>query len=54
LQARRAIQGAVSNSFRLGVLGSGQGSNFAAIADAIAAGKIPATVAIVSPGPISE
>ena len=33
--------------FRLGVLGSGQGSNFAAIADAIAASLIPATVAIV-------
>ena len=37
----------MSNSFRLGVLGSGQGSNFVAIADAIAAGKIPATVAVV-------
>jgi phosphoribosylglycinamide formyltransferase-1 len=37
----------VSNSFRLGVLGSGQGSNFVAIADAIATGKIPATVAVV-------
>jgi phosphoribosylglycinamide formyltransferase-1 len=47
LPARCAIQGAVSSSFRLGVLGSGQGSNFVAIADAIAAGKIPATVAIV-------
>ncbi len=34
-------------SFRLGVLGSGKGSNFAAIADAIAAGKIPAQVALV-------
>lgn len=33
--------------FRLGVLGSGRGSNFAAIADAIAAGKISATVGIV-------
>ena len=33
--------------FRLGVLGSGKGSNFAAIADAIAVGKIPAEVAIV-------
>ena len=33
--------------FRLGVLGSGKGSNFAAIADAIAAGGIPATVALV-------
>ena len=33
--------------FRLGVLGSGKGSNFAAIADAVAAGKIPAEVAVV-------
>src|SRR5439155_12988954 len=37
----------VSNSFRLGVLGSGKGSNFVAIADAVAAGKIPAEIAIV-------
>jgi phosphoribosylglycinamide formyltransferase-1 len=34
-------------SFRLGVLGSGKGSNFVAIADACAAGTIPATLAIV-------
>ena len=33
--------------FRLGVLGSGKGSNFVAVADAIAAGKIPAEVALV-------
>lgn len=33
--------------FRLGVLGSGKGSNFVAIADACAAGKIPAEVALV-------
>jgi len=33
--------------FRLGVLGSGKGSNFAAIADAITAGKVPAQIAIV-------
>lgn len=33
--------------FRLGVLGSGKGSNFVAIADAIAAGKVPAKIAIV-------
>ena len=33
--------------FRIGVLGSGKGSNFVAIADAIAAGKIPAEVGIV-------
>jgi phosphoribosylglycinamide formyltransferase-1 len=37
----------MSNSFRLGVLGSGKGSNFAAIADACAAGKIPADVVVV-------
>jgi len=37
----------VSNNFRLGVIGSGQGSNFVAIADAIAAGRVPATVAMV-------
>jgi phosphoribosylglycinamide formyltransferase 1 len=41
------IQIAVSNKFRLGVLGSGKGSNFAAIADACAAGKIPAEIAVV-------
>jgi phosphoribosylglycinamide formyltransferase 1 len=37
----------VNNSFRIGVLGSGKGSNFAAIADAIAAGQIPAQIAVV-------
>jgi phosphoribosylglycinamide formyltransferase-1 len=37
----------VNNPFRIGVLGSGKGSNFAAIADAVAAGKIPAQIAIV-------
>ena len=37
----------MSNTFRLGVLGSGKGSNFVAIADAVAAVKIPAEVAIV-------
>jgi len=37
----------VSNTFRIGVLGSGKGSNFVAITDAIAAGKIPAEVGIV-------
>lgn len=36
------------NKFRLGVLGSGKGSNFAAIADAVAAGQIPADIAIVA------
>jgi len=34
-------------TFRIGVLGSGKGSNFVAIADACAAGKIPATIALV-------
>ena len=34
-------------TFRLGVLGSGKGSNFVAIADAIAAGKIPAEIGVV-------
>jgi len=34
-------------TFRLGVLGSGKGSNFVAIADAIAAGQVPAEVAVV-------
>ena len=37
----------MNNPFRIGVLGSGKGSNFVAIADAIAAGKIPAEIAIV-------
>ena len=37
----------MSNPFRIGVLGSGKGSNFVAIADAVAAGKIPAEIAIV-------
>ena len=33
--------------FRIGVLGSGKGSNFAAIADSCASGTIPAEIAIV-------
>jgi phosphoribosylglycinamide formyltransferase 1 len=33
--------------FRVGVLGSGKGSNFVAIAEAIGAGQVPAQVAIV-------
>jgi phosphoribosylglycinamide formyltransferase-1 len=37
----------VNNPFRIGVLGSGQGSNFVALADAVAAGRIPAQLAIV-------
>ncbi len=35
------------SQFRLGVLGSGKGSNFVAIADAIARGQVPASVAVV-------
>ena len=35
------------NKFRIGVLGSGKGSNFVALADACAAGKIPADIALV-------
>jgi phosphoribosylglycinamide formyltransferase 1 len=37
----------VNHPFRLGVLGSGRGSNFVAIADACASGIIPAEIAIV-------
>jgi phosphoribosylglycinamide formyltransferase-1 len=36
-----------THKLRIGVLGSGKGSNFVAIADACAAGRIPAEVAIV-------
>ena len=35
------------HKFRIGVLGSGKGSNFVAIADACVAGKVPAEVALV-------
>lgn len=41
------IRIAVNNTFRIGVLGSGKGSNFVAIANAIATGRIPAEIAIV-------
>ena len=34
-------------TFRVGVLGSGKGSNFVAIADAIAAGNVPAEISLV-------
>ena len=37
----------IAKQFRLGVLGSGKGSNFVALADAVAAGKIPAEIAVV-------
>ena len=37
----------MKSAFRIGVLGSGQGSNFIAIANAIAAGQVPAEIAIV-------
>jgi len=36
-----------SKTFRLGVLGSGKGSNFTAIAEGCAAGTIPAEIAVV-------
>src|SRR5262249_30087130 len=36
-----------SNPFRLGILGSGKGSNMVAIADACVAGQVPAQVALV-------
>ena len=36
-----------NRKFRLGVLGSGKGSNFVAVADAIRAGTVPAEVALV-------
>jgi phosphoribosylglycinamide formyltransferase-1 len=34
-------------TFRIGILGSGKGSNMAAIADACAAGMVPAAIAVV-------
>jgi phosphoribosylglycinamide formyltransferase-1 len=37
----------VTGQFRLGILGSGKGSNFVAIADAISRGEVPAEVAVV-------
>lgn len=37
----------MNSKFKLGILGSGRGSNFVAIADAVAVGKIPAEIAIV-------
>ncbi|MDE3068674.1 MAG: phosphoribosylglycinamide formyltransferase [Verrucomicrobiota bacterium] len=37
----------MGNPFRLGVLGSGKGSNLAALADACASGRVPAQVALV-------
>jgi phosphoribosylglycinamide formyltransferase-1 len=39
---------AMNKRFRLGILGSGKGSNFGAIADAVAAGNVPADIAIVA------
>ncbi|HMJ66362.1 MAG TPA: phosphoribosylglycinamide formyltransferase [Candidatus Binatia bacterium] len=36
------------NTFRLGILGSGKGSNMVAIAEACASGKIPAQIAFVA------
>lgn len=43
----RTLRVSEKKPFRLGVLGSGKGSNFVAIADACAAGRIPAEVALV-------
>ena len=40
------IAGMTAQNFRLGVLGSGRGSNFLAIADAINSGQVPATIAL--------
>ena len=37
----------MSNPFRLGVLGSGKGSNFVAIAEACASARIPAEISLV-------
>ena len=46
--SRGKLNGVTGNQpFRLGVLGSGKGSNFVAIADAITAGSIPAQIATV-------
>ena len=39
--------GVVKETFRLGVLGSGKGSNFVALADAVAAGGVPAEIGVV-------
>lgn len=38
----------MAKKFRLGILGSGKGSNFVALADACAAGQIPAEIALVA------
>ena len=45
LRFNSAVSGA--SKFRLGVLGSGKGSNFVALADAIARGEVAAEIAIV-------
>jgi phosphoribosylglycinamide formyltransferase-1 len=49
LAGRMALNHRVNGTspIRLGILGSGKGSNFVAIADALAAGGIPAEVALV-------
>lgn len=38
----------MNNRFRIGVLGSGKGSNFIALADAVAAGGVAAEIALVA------
>ena len=47
MRGQSAIQIEVNNPFRIGVLGSGKGSNFVAIADAVTAGRIPAQIVTV-------
>jgi phosphoribosylglycinamide formyltransferase-1 len=47
LAGRSAIQIAVNHPFRLGVIGSGKGSNFVALADAIKGGRVPAEIGVV-------
>lgn len=48
-EAQQVLKWAMSNAdgFRLGILGSGMGSNFVAIADACASGTIPGQVVVV-------
>jgi phosphoribosylglycinamide formyltransferase 1 len=47
VSAGKKVRVSGERKFRIGVLGSGAGSNFVAIADACAAGTIPAEVALV-------
>lgn len=47
VSSRHSVRMSQSSPLRLGVLGSGKGSNFVAIAEAIAAGSVPAQIAVV-------